>query len=54
MGGASSASGPGGKEHAVRSHRTRAFFASFALAITAVMATVATVLADGSGIPIPK
>ena len=48
------ASGPGGKERAVRIHRARAFFASFAFAAIALMASVATVLADGPGAPIPK
>ncbi len=38
----------------MRIHRTRAFLASLGFAAIALMASVATVLADGSGIPIPK
>ncbi len=38
----------------MRTHRARTFLASLAFAATVLLATVATVLADGSGIPIPK
>ena len=38
----------------MRIHRARAILASLAFAATALLVSVATVLADGSGAPFPK
>lgn len=38
----------------MRTHRARAFLASIAFAAMALMASVATVLADGMPGPVPK
>jgi hypothetical protein len=42
------------KEQAMRIHRARAFIVSLAFAATAILVSVATVLADGGAGPIPK